>query len=152
MRALAAEEGYSSHSRGWWESPEGLRFLAKREKDPQFDKKVDNKLLECAHGGNVILDSWTMPWLLKGSFNIWLDASPDRRAARIAARDCITTEEALSALKEKETRTKSIYRDLYGFSLGDDFAPFDFILDTDDLNVDEVFHVLCEVIEKMVVK
>jgi CMP/dCMP kinase len=152
LKNLAAEEGYNSCSRGWWESPEGLRFLAKRESDPKFDKAVDDKLLECSRNGNVILDSWTMPWLLKDSFNIWLDASPSKRAARIAERDNITTEEALKALKEKEARTKAIYKDLYGFSLGEDFVPFKLILDTDNLSAEEVFQVLCKVIDNLVQK
>jgi cytidylate kinase len=152
LRALAAEEGYNSSSRGWWESPEGLRFLAKREDDPKFDKAVDDRLLECSRVGNVILDSWTMPWLLKGGFNIWLDASQAKRAARIAERDNMTPEEALKALIEKEARTKSIYKDLYGFSLGEDFAPFNLVLDTDNLNADDVFQVLCEVIGNLFVK
>lgn len=152
LRALAAEEGYNSSSQGWWESPEGLRFLSKREADPKFDKAVDDKLLECSRGGNVILDSWTMPWLLEGTFNIWLDASAKRRAARIAERDNMTPEEALKALKEKEARTKSIYEDLYGFSLGEDFTPFNLVLDTDNLNANDVFQVLCEVFDKFIMK
>jgi CMP/dCMP kinase len=152
LRTLAAEDGCNSSSRGWWESPEGLRFLAKRKSDPKFDKAVDDKLLECSRAGNVILDSWTMPWLLKGSFNIWLDASQARRAARIAERDDMTPEEALKAMTEKESRTKSIYKDLYGFSLGEDFAPFDLVLNTDNLSADDVFQLLCEVIGKLFMK
>jgi cytidylate kinase len=58
----------------------------------------------------------------------------------------------LKALIEKEARTKSIYKDLYGFSLGEDFAPFNLVLDTDNLNADDVFQVLCEVIGKLFVK
>jgi cytidylate kinase len=53
-------------------------------------------------------------------------------------------------LKEKEARTKAIYRDLYGFGLGEDFKPFDFILDTDNLSANEVFEVLCKVIDNVV--
>jgi cytidylate kinase len=54
-------------------------------------------------------------------------------------------------LKEKEERTKSIYKTLYGFSLGEDFSPFDLVLDTDNLRADEVFEVLCRVIGNMVI-
>src|SRR3972149_11241054 len=72
LKALAAEEGYNASGRGWWESPEGLSFLKKREKNLKFDKAVDDKLLEYAEQGNVLLDSWTMPWLLKTGFKIWL--------------------------------------------------------------------------------
>jgi cytidylate kinase len=150
LKALAAEEGYDASSHGWWESPEGLRFLEKREKNLKFDKAVDDKLLEYARQGNVLLDSWTMPWLLKTGFKIWLAASVEKRAERIARRDRFTIKEALEVLKEKEARTKAIYKKLYGFALGEDFEPFNLVLDTDNLNADEVFQVLCSVLDNLV--
>jgi len=107
--------------------------------------------LELAQQGNVILDSWTMPWLLKKGFKVWLEASPEKRAERIANRDEISIEEALKALRNKEERTKAIYKKLYGFSLGEDFTPFNLILDTDNLKAGEVFQVLCKVIDNVVV-
>ena len=152
LKALAAEEGYNSSSRGWWESPEGLSFLEKREKNLKFDKAVDDKLLEYAQRGNVLLDSWTMPWLLKTGFKIWLLASIEKRAERVAKRDKITVKDALQILKEKEARTKAIYKKLYGFNLGEDFAPFHLVLDTDNLNAKEVFQVLCMVIDNVILK
>src|SRR3989304_8909583 len=51
LKALAAEEGYDTSSHGFWESPDGLRFLDRREKDSRFDKAVDEKLLEYAKIG-----------------------------------------------------------------------------------------------------
>jgi cytidylate kinase len=150
LRALALEEGYRPLERGWWESSEGIRFLEKRVEDHKFDEVVDKKLLEAAQKGNVILDSWTMPWLLKKGFKIWLEASPERRAERIAKRDNISVEEALNALASKEGQTKIIYRKLYGFDLGEDFEPFHFILDTDSLRVEEVFRILCMVMDNAV--
>ncbi|MEM2105610.1 MAG: cytidylate kinase family protein [Candidatus Bathyarchaeia archaeon] len=150
LKALAIEEGYKPFERGWWESPEGMRFLERRGKDPKFDKKVDAKILELAEKGNVILDSWTMPWLLKKGFKIWLEASPRKRAERIAKRDGISIEEALKALEKKERQTKEIYKRLYGFSLGEDFTPFHLILDTENLEAEEVFQTLCNVIDNMV--
>ena len=150
LRALAAEKGYDSLNNGWWESDEGLQFLNQRKKDPIFDRTVDEKLLEYAAQGNVLLDSWTLPWLFKGGFKIWLMASVEKQAERIANRDNMTIEAALSALAEKEATTKAIYKQLYGFDLGDDFSPFDLILDTDKLSVEEVFRVLCGVIDNLV--
>ena len=151
LKELANAEGYDASRQGWWESPEGLNFLNERIRNPKFDQAVDSKLLEYAKQGNVLLDSWTMPWLLKGGFKIWLMASIEKRAARVAERDKITIDEAFEVLKEKEERTKSIYKTLYGFSLGEDFAPFDLVLDTDNLSADEVFEVLCRVIGNMVI-
>ncbi len=150
LKILAAEEGYEVSSRGFWESPEGLRFLKKREENSKFDKAVDEKLLEYAKEGNVLLDSWTMPWLVKSGFKVWLLASLEKRAERVAKRDKITVAEAQQMLKEKEAKTKAIYKQLYGFDLGEDFKPFDLILDTDGLNSEEVFQVLCNVIENVV--
>ena len=149
LKEIAKQEGYNVSIRGWWESPEGLKFLNERVNDPKFDKEVDVKLLEYAKTGNVLLDSWTMPWLLKDGFKIWLEASFEKRAARVAVRDGMTVAQAFDVLKEKEARTKAIYRALYGFGLGEDFKPFDFILDTDNLSANEVFEVLCKVIDNV---
>jgi cytidylate kinase len=150
LKALALEEGYKPVKSGWWESKEGMRFLEKRRRDPKFDRKVDEKLLELAEQGNVVLDSWTMPWLLKEGFKIWLEASIEKRAARVAKRDGITVEEAFKALKNKEEQTKAIYKKLYDFSLGEDFKPFNLILDTDHLEAEETFQVLCMVINNLI--
>ncbi|MGA2387278.1 MAG: cytidylate kinase family protein [Candidatus Bathyarchaeia archaeon] len=151
LKELAKEEGYDASREGWWESSEGLNFLKERLSDPKFDKAVDAKLIEYADQGNVLLDSWTMPWLLEGGFKIWLMASLEKRAARVAERDKIAVSEAFGVLEEKEARTKAIYQKLYGFVLGEDFAPFDLVLDTDNLSADEVFEVLCRVIDDVVI-
>ncbi len=150
LRTLAHEEGYESDMRGWWETAEGLRFLQQRMGDPAFDRRIDEKLLELAEQGNVVLDSWTMPWLLKEGFTIWLEASPQVRAKRVVNRDNISIEEAVKALKEKDERTRQIYNGLYGFDLGHDLSPFNLVLATDELDPDEVFHAVCLVTDHLV--
>ncbi|MCS7115428.1 MAG: cytidylate kinase family protein [Candidatus Bathyarchaeota archaeon] len=152
LKALALERGYKPLEKGWWESREGLTFLENREKNTEFDEAVDQKLLEMAEKGNVVLDSWTMPWLLKRGFKIWLEASPRKRAERVARRDGISVQKALKILKIKEEKTKAIYKKLYGFSLGEDLSPFHLILDTDNLTAEEVFQVLSMVLDKLVLK
>jgi cytidylate kinase len=152
LKALASNEGYDPSEPGWWESSMGLKFLKQREDDPKFDETVDRRLLEYGEQGNVVLDSWTMPWLLKTGFKIWLLASVEKRAQRVAERDKISVREALQVLKEKEDRTKAIYKKLYGFTLGEDFAPFDMVLDTENLNAEEVYQVLCRVIDNVIQK
>jgi cytidylate kinase len=152
LKALAMEEGYANVERGWWEGEEGMRFLKERNRDHSLDKMMDEKLLELAQQGNVVLDSWTMPWLLKEGFKIWLDASPENRAKRIAGRDRISAKKALEALTTKEEQTRQIYSKLYGFDLGSDLKPFDLILDTDNLSADEAFCTVCLIIDNCLLR
>ncbi len=151
LKALAVKTGYNPRKRGWWETEEGRGFLRQRTRNHEFDKRVDEELMKWARRGNVVLDSWTMPWLLKEeAFKVWLEVSTDERARRLARRDRISVEDALRALQEKDGKTKRIYKRLYGFNLGEDFSPFDLILDTNQLKSDEVFQALCMVINRLV--
>lgn len=150
LKTLAQEEGYKSDIKGWWETTEGLKFLKQRMGDFAFDKKIDEKLLKLAEQGNVVLDSWTMPWLFKEGFKVWLEASPLVRAKRVTHRDSISIQEAIKALTEKDEETRQIYKSLYGFDLGNDLSPFNLVLSTDELEPDEVFHAICLVIDRIV--
>ncbi len=150
LKILAQEEGYNSDVKGWWESTEGLNFLKQRMENSTFDKKIDEKLLELAAKGNVVLDSWTIPWLLNEGFKVWLEASPQVRAQRVVIRDHINIEKALKALTEKDERTRQIYKSLYGFDLGNDLTPFNIVLSTDELDPDDVFYAVALVVDKLV--
>ena len=150
LKELAIKMGYKSHGRGWWETSEGVKFLEHRLKDSKFDKQVDEQLLKWAKRGNVVLDSWTMPWLFKGGFKIWFEASLKVRARRLAERDDLSIKEAVKAIKEKDEKTRRIYYDVYGFNLGEDFSPFNLILDVNHLDAEEVFKTLCLVVDRLV--
>jgi cytidylate kinase len=150
LKAVAAGMGHKTTGEGWWETAEGIKFLEKRLGNLEIDRKVDEKILDWANRGGVVLDSWAMPWLLKKGFKIWLEASEKVRAQRLAERDILGLEEALRVLREKEAKTKAIYKKLYGFKLGEDFVPFQLILDVDLLNKDEVFEALRLVIDNLV--
>jgi cytidylate kinase len=152
LKELALKMGYKPHERGWWETSEGIKFLEHRLKDHKFDRQVDEQLLEWAKRGNVVLDSWTLPWLFKGGFKIWFEASPNVRARRLAKRDGIGVKEATKAIKEKDEKTREIYYNLYGFKLGEDFSPFDLILDVNQLDAEEVFQTLCLVVDRLVLR
>jgi len=152
MKELAIRVGYKAQDRGWWETTEGMRFLERRQRDFRFDKQVDTELLKWAEQGNVVLDSWTMPWLFKNGFKIWIEVSPQERVRRLVLRDKISLEEAEEAIREKDGKTKRIYERLYDFKLGEDFSPFDLVLDTEILSADETFEALSIVINRLVLK
>lgn len=152
LKELALRMGYKSRGRGWWETTEGRRFLEQRLRDFRFDKQVDAELSDWAQRGNVVLDSWTMAWLSKRGFKIWLEVSIQERARRLASRDRIGLTQAEKLIQEKDGKTKQIFEKLYGFKLGEDFSPFDLILDTEQLKPKDVFDTLSLVIDRLVLK
>jgi cytidylate kinase len=152
LKAVATEIGFKTSGEGWWETAEGAKFLKKRLSNLEIDRKVDEKLLSWAQRGNVVLDSWTMPWLLKDGFKIWLETSEEVRAQRLAERDGLGSNDALRVLRKKEAKTKVIYKKLYGFNLGEDLTPFQIILDVDLLSKDEVYEALRLAIDNLVKK
>jgi cytidylate kinase len=152
LKELAVKVGYKAQGKDWWETAEGMRFFEQRLRDPRFDKQVDAELLKAADQGNVVLDSWTMPWLSKDGFKIWIEVSPEERARRLARRDKLSVKEAEKLLNEKDDKTRRVYEKLYGFKLGEDYSPFDLVLDTEHLSSNETFETLCLVIKRLVLK
>jgi len=150
LKEKARKLGYNVDEHGWWEGPEGRAFLKLRLKDPKFDKEVDAWLIQKAREGGFIIDSRTLSHLFGEGLDIkiWLLASERTRAERIAKRDGISLQEALMAVREKDERTREIYKRAYGFSM-DDLSPYDLIVDTDALSPGEVVDAIRAVIEAM---
>jgi len=142
LKMLAVERGYKPGGEEWWETEEGFKFLEERLRNPDFDKEVDQKLLELAEKGGVVIDSWTLPWLYKNGFNIWLKARPEVRARRLSKRSNVSFEEALEMLKNRDRESTELYRRLYGIRLGVDFEPFHLVLDTSNLDENAVFKIV----------
>jgi cytidylate kinase len=131
LKKVAIQEGYKPGGKDWWDSKEGMRFLSLRKDDLSFDRKLDEELLKLAKKGNAVFTSWTLPWLFKGGIKIWLSASPQERARRVARRDKISFNKALRIVRERDEQNKELYQKLYGIKLGEDFTPFNYVLDTE---------------------
>lgn len=138
----------------WWESPEAKEFMKRRQKDGSLDIALDKKLRKIADSGNVIMDSWTMPYIYKGrAFRIWLNASAEVRAKRVSGRDGIGYGPVLEKIRARDAQTKDLYERLYQFKMGEKLGRFDLVLDTDGLSRQEVFGlVLKKVKEKFFAK
>ncbi len=148
LKMLAVERGYRPGGKEWWETEEGLRFLEERVRNPEFDREVDRKLLEEAEKGDVIIDSWVLPWLYQGGYNVWLKARLDVRARRMSKRSGVSVEEALEIIRKRDGESASLYRRLYGIELGRDFEPFHPVLDTTDLDDDAAFTIVLQAVRE----
>lgn len=148
LKMLAVERGYRPGGQEWWETEEGLRFLEERLRNPEFDKLVDSKLLEAAKKGNVVIDSWVLPWLYRDGFNIWLKADLETRARRMRKRSGMSLEEARRIIRQRDSESAELYRKLYGIELGRDYEPFHLVLDTSKLEEDSVYRIVLQAVRE----
>lgn len=142
LKEMARERGYVTGGSGWWDSEDGIRFLKEREGDPEFDKEVDKRMLALIEKGDVVVASWTMPWLSKHGFKVWLDASIDVRAHRMSMRDGTSVGICRKVIEERDSLNYELYERLYGIKLGKDKKPFDVIINTDNLAVSQVADII----------
>ena len=141
LKEMAEVEGFSSHGDDWWDTQDGMNFLEKRKINTDFDKKVDEKLQELFHQGNVVITSYTLPWLVNDGIKLWLSGSFVNSARRMKARDNVTELDALEVVKKRFDENKEIYKSLYNFEFGQDLSVFDKIINTDDLNAEQVLEI-----------
>ena len=148
LKELAEEQGFQTKDDDWWDTQEGINFLDQRKKNSEFDKNVDNKLKELFSKGGIVVTSYTLPWLVEGGVKIWLDGSKENSALRMTTRDNSSKNEALEIVQKRYNENKIIYKELYGFEFGEDLSVFDKIIETDDLNVEEVLQIAKSIVRE----
>ena len=141
LKEMAKAEGFSSNGDDWWDTQDGMNFLEKRKINTDFDKKVDERLQELFHQGNVVITSYTLPWLVNDGIKLWLSGSFVNSARRMKTRDNVTELDALEVVKKRFDENKEIYKSLYNFEFGQDLSVFDKIINTDDLNAEQVLKI-----------
>src|SRR3989338_7091985 len=114
-----------------------------------MDKALDKELLAIAEKGDVVLDSWTMPWLCDKGIKVWLRAKAETRAERVAERDKLKCEDVIKKRKDRGKKTAGIYKKIYGFEMGKDFKPFDIVVITDVISQDYVMKTVIKKISKL---
>jgi cytidylate kinase len=141
LKELAREKGFQVDGDDWWDTDEGMMFLKQRETNSEFDKKVDEKLVELFNKGGMVITSYTLPWLVENGIKIWLDGSHASSTKRMQNRDKMSSDEAFEVTKERYDKNKALYKKLYNFDFGDDISVFDKIINTDNLNADQVIEI-----------
>ena len=150
LKELANENGFKTQGDDWWDTKDGMKFLTQRKDNYEFDKKVDKKLLEIYQKGNVVITSYTLPWLAKGGINIWLAGSRENSAKRMQIRDNMQFSETLDIVQKRYEENKLLYKKLYGFDFGSDFGVFDIIVNTDGLDAQEVLKITTQKVRDLI--
>ena len=149
LKELAEEKGFKTGGDDWWDTQEGMNFLSQRQENSEFDKKVDDKLKKHFLDGNVVITSYTLPWLVEGGVKIWLEGSKENSAQRMTTRDNLSKDNALEIVQKRYQENKKIYKALYGFEFGEDLSMFDKVIETDGLNASEVLDIAKIVVRKL---
>ena len=149
LKELASEQGFSSDGNDWWDTEEGMQFLNQRKDNPEFDKKVDDRLKTLFQNGGVVITSYTLPWIVDGGIKIWLSGTLENSAKRMQSRDNLTEINALDIVKKRYNENKLIYKNLYNFEFGDDLSVFDEIIQTDGLNAQQVLDKVKSIVREL---
>ncbi|HET8794000.1 MAG TPA: cytidylate kinase family protein [Nitrososphaeraceae archaeon] len=147
LKMLATEKGYKVSGNNWWDTEEAKNFMLERESNSYFDIEVDRKLVEFVRMGKVVVTSYTLPWLVPESIKIWLKGSRSNRIKRMAKRDNLNLNQARDVILQRDNNNVLIYHNLYGYEFGKDLSVFDFVLDTDLLDLESIL-----LISKTIVK
>lgn len=118
MRSMAEERGMSLEE-----------FSEYAEKHPEVDKQID-KTYQKSITENCVLDGRLAAYFAeKPDLKIWLKATLDVRATRVAAREGMPLEEVREDIVKREKSERKRYREIYGIDL-DDLSIYDLILNT----------------------
>ncbi len=137
FREMAKERGLSLQE-----------FSKLAERDKSFDRLVDERQKELAKQGNVVIDGRLSGWLIDADLKIWLKASLEERAKRVAKRENKDYETALRETKEREKSELKRYKEIYGIDLND-LSPYDFIINTELWDAEVIVDVLENLVENM---
>jgi len=149
LKGLAKEQGFKSDGDDWWDTPDGMKFLNQRSQNSEFDKKVDDKLRELFLIGEVVITSYTLPWLVDDGIKIWLAGTIENSAKRMKTRDNMDEAETLKIVKTRYEENKKLYKKLYNFDFGENLSVFDKIIDTDDLDAHKVLEIAKSTVKEL---
>lgn len=147
LKDLAKDQGFDTSRDDFWDTEAGMNFLNIRKGNSEFDKQVDKKLAQIFLNENVVITSYTLPWLVKDGIKIWLNGSQENSAKRMTMRDNILLSETMEIVKKRYEENKNLYKKLYGFDFGEDLSVFCKIINTDDLGPQQVLEQAIKIVK-----
>lgn len=136
-------------------------FNELRNKDHNFDEKVDNYLIKLGkESDNFVIESRTAWYFIPNSLKIYLKVKDEEAARRIylelqqndkrnEGKKLDSEERVLDSIKKRNDLDNKLYMDLYNINIRDE-KHFDFILDTTSLTIEEVFEKVMDFIRSKV--
>jgi cytidylate kinase len=108
------------------------------ERNPETEREIDRRLIAQGMDEDVLIEGRTIGWIFPRDIpavRIWLLCDLSERLRRVQGRE--HHPRSAENLLRREASDNRRYRVLYGIG-ENDFSPFDLVLDTTTLSVDEV--------------
>ena len=117
------------------------------EKNPDIDRKLDDKIIEIALKDNILIDSQLSAYLLESvaDFKILLTCSLEIRVKRMTERDDVLYDDKLKETTIREKSELARFNKLYDIDLNDQSKVekiYDLIIDTSELTIEEIFELI----------
>lgn len=127
-------------------------FGALAEQDPSIDKMIDEMILDVARDNpDIILESRLSAYMLSQNnipaFKIYLGASPEVRMQRVGIREGENLEDVVKHTLERQSSEAKRYKMYYGIDI-EDKSVYDLVLNTDNLDPDQVVDKILRSIEE----
>ncbi|RMD67194.1 hypothetical protein D6817_02185 [Candidatus Pacearchaeota archaeon] len=108
-------------------------------KSKEFHELIDRMQTELASRGGYVIEGKLSIWKIKTpAFKVWLKASFEKRAERVAERERIALDEAKEMLERKEKIERKEWKRIYGFDYVEQEKLADLVLDTTDKSQFEI--------------
>jgi len=150
LKYFSPGEYFKSHSSEDSESKRALDvFQSGKGKEKAFHESIDEMQRRLALEGDIVVCGKLSIWVLKdiADYKIWLDCSLEERARRTAERDGLSIEEAKRILKERERLEVEEWKKDYGIDYREQKKMADIVIDTTNLDKEEVFKRIIEFIK-----
>lgn len=127
-------------------------FGALAEQDPSIDKMIDEMILDVARDNpDIILESRLSAYMLSQNnipaFKIYLGASPEVRMQRVGIREGENLEDVVKHTLERQSSEAKRYKMYYDIDI-EDKSVYDLVLNTDNLDPDQVVDKILRSIEE----
>lgn len=118
------------------------------EGGPELDRLVDERTKEEAKEGRVVIDAALSGWMVEeADIKIFLTAPLEERIRRIAARDCISIDEARESTLLRKRIEQERFMRYYGIDITD-LSIYDLVLNSELFDADSTARILKRVVEE----
>ncbi len=130
-----------------------MEFQELASKNPNIDKEFDEFIRnESSKKENCIVATWLAIWIVEADVRVFLHSPLEQRAKRIAKRDGISFEEALSLTKKRDEQNYERYKKIYNINIKDFLSQADIVLNTSSLTLKEEVEVVLSLVNKRIRK